>query len=316
MPSNTDDNNRLEGHKVIAFARNLELVAQQMLNRLTPHVTSDMNYSEKGDRYTSERLGSIEVQPVTQALRDSPGNLLDKLRRWAFFAGYECGAFIETKDKVEQLVDPTNGTVRTLAAARERRHDSKIASSFFADSYATNANGEIKSTAFPSGQIIAVNDWTYTKGKADGGAAGSGNICLTPAKVRKAKVLISKSNIMLTAPPKLMVEEEDMQNMLTSIEVTSRDYVQVQALVNGETNMFGGFEFVKVNSGVVPQLSSTTWGLPAWIPSEMTFKRRPLTNQFTVQRFDKAGAWYTYFEEQDSCLREQDGGVVQIICLR
>jgi hypothetical protein len=310
-----DDNNNLERHKVIAFAKNVDLVGQQLKSRLVSYVDADMAWSEAGDRYTDELMGISDPVEVFQDIGDSPSGEVDKFRRWAFFKTFEDGKFVGTREKAEQLVDPTNPTVQAMGAGRERRRDYTIINGLFAPAYYTNAAGEIKSLAFP-GTPVAVNSWAYYKGKADGGAAPTGNTGLTTSKLREALVLLDNSNIMTVRNPVCAVEQRDLMHLLTSTEVTSADYNAVRALVNGEINSFMGIDFAKVNRGRILLDGSGYGRIPIWYPDQIAYKERPLTTTRIVERADKRFRWYAYYEAQDSVLRRQDGAVAEILCAR
>lgn len=316
MADNTDDNNRLEGHKVIAFAKNVDLVGQQKKSRLVSHVDADMAFSEPGDRYTDELMGLSDPDEYFGDVGDSPAGEVDKARRWAFFKTFADGKFVGTKIKAEQLVDPTNPTVQAMGAGRERRRDKTILTGFFAAAYYTDAEGEIKSLAFPAAQKIAVDDWKYYKGLADGTATPTGNAPLTVAKLRNARKLLDASNLEDKGTPCIAVEQADLMALLTSTEVSSRDYGLVNALVNGEVNHFMGFNFVHVNQGRIALDASSNALLPVWFPGVMKYRERPLVTTQIVMRADKRFRWYAYYEAQDSCLRSEDAGVVQIACKR
>lgn len=311
-----DDNNNLERHKVIAFAKNVDLVGQQKKSRLVNYVDADMAFTEAGDRYTDELMGLSDPVETFSDEGDTPEKEVSKQRRWAFFSTFEDSNKVGTREKAEQLVDPTNPTVMAMGAGRERRRDFAIMRGLFATAYYTNENGEIKSLAFPGAQTIAVNDWSYYKGLADGGAAPTGNSPLTVAKLRKASVLLDDSNIEVSRNPVIAVEQRDLMALLTSIEVTSRDYAIVNALVNGEVNHFMGFDFVKVNKSRILLDGSGYARIPVWYPEQIAYKERPLTTTEIVKRADKKFRWYAYYEAQDSVLRRQDSAVVEILCTR
>lgn len=310
-----DDNNNLERHKVIAFAKNVDLVGQQQKARLVNYVDADLAYAEAGDRYTDELMGTSDPVEYFGDVGDSPDGEVDKYRRWAFFRTYADGKFVGTKEKAEQLVDPTNPTVMAMGAGRERRRDYTIINGLFATAYYTDENGEIKALAYP-GTPIAVNSWAYHMGKADGATAPSGNTGLTASKLREALVKLDDTNIMSNRNPVCAVEQRDLMHLLTSTEVTSSDYAAVKALVNGEVNQFIGIDFVKVNRNRILLNGSGYGRIPLWYPDQIAYKERPLVTTRIVERADKRFRWYAYYEAQDSVLRRQDGAVVEILCAR
>lgn len=308
--------NSLEGHKVIAFARNVDLIGQQRKSRLVMHVDADMSYLESGDRYTDEMMGTSDPTLVFSDDGDTPEKKVDKYRRWAQFQTFEDSNKVGTREKAEQLVDPTNPTIMAMGAGRERRRDSAIIEGMFATAYYTNSSGVITALPFPSGQAIQVNDWTYWKGKADGTTTPTGNSGLTVPKLRAASIKIDDSNIEYDGNPVIAVEKRDLMYLLTSTEVASSEYNLVNALYNGEINHFMGFDFVRVNRNRLLTDGSGYGRIPVWIPSQIAYKERPLVTTRVTERSDKRYRWYAYYEGQDSVLRRQDSAVVEILCNR
>ncbi|MEQ9436029.1 phage capsid protein [Hyphomonas sp.] len=304
----------LEGHKVIIFARNVDLVGQQETSRLVNHVSADLAFMESGDRYTDELMGTSDPSPVLNDIRPTPGGTITKSRRFAFFQTFDDGKWVGTREKAEQLVDPTNPTVRAMGFGRERRRDRTIMNAFFDPSYENDADGKISVTALPSTNVVAVDDWTYFKGKADAGAtAPTADAGLTVPKLRKAKVLASKAQ--LKGEWCIAYEEEDLQNLLTSVEVGSSDYNKVNALIDGERTRYMGFNFVQVESGACP-VSASVGKLPFWNKENILYKERPLVTTRVQERPDMSYRWHAFYEAQDSWLRSEDKGVGSILCKR
>lgn len=312
--------NRLEGHKVIAFAKNVDLVPQQKKSRLVMHVDADMAWTEPGDRYTDEQMGLSDPVEVLEDYGDTPGGVISKHRRIGFFKTYEDGKWIGTREKAEQLVDPTNPTVQAMGAGRERRRDKTIIKGFFDPAWEMDKDGDPVKKNFPAGQIVAVNDWTYWKGKADGsGSAPSSDSPLTVAKLRKARVMRSKSELdeMGLGYWCIGYEEEDLQNLLTSVEVSSTDYNAVRALIDGERDVYQGFKWIPLNAGRLPySAANTTAEIPVWHTHSLKYKERPLTSTRIQERADKRYRWHAYYESQDSVLRRDDKAVIKILCKR
>ncbi len=311
--------NRLEGHKVMIFARNVDLVPQQKRSRLVNHVDADLSFMESGDRYTDELMGTSDPNEVIEDIRPTPGGEISKHRRIGFFKTYEDGKWIGTREKAEQLVDPTNPTVRAMGAGRERRRDATIIKGIFAPVFQNDKDGDPVKKSLPSSQIIAVDEWGKYKGKADGDTtAPTGASCLTVPKLRAARVLASKFDLAdMGGEWCIGVEEEDLQNLLTSVEVSSQDYNPLRALVDGERDVFNGFRFVRLDSGRVPYTAaSTTAELPLWNDQNILYKERPLVSTRVQERADMAYRWHAFYEAQDSVLRRHDSGVIKMLVKR
>jgi len=311
--------NRLEGHKVAIFARNIDLVPQQKKSRLLSHVDADTAYSEHGDRWMDDTMGLSDPQEVMQDVRPTPGGEIDKFRRFAFFSTYDDGKWVGTREKAEQLVDPTNKTVMAMGAGRERRRDKKIMSAMYDSMWVNDENGTPGLVDLPSSQVVAVNDWTFFKGKADGGGtAPTEDAGLTVPKLRKAKVIASNHIIDdMGGEWCIAYEEEDLQNLLTSVEVASADYNKVLALIDGEIDLYKGFRWVKVDNGRCKYNAATTTAtLPIWHTGNIQYKERPLVTTRVGERPDYSYRWHAFYEAQDSVLRRFDTGVIHVLCKR
>lgn len=320
--------NRLEAGKVIAFARNIELVGQSRKSRLVSHVMADMAYTEPGDRFTDELMGLSEPQDCLGDIEPTPGEVVEQYRRVHFFKTYNDGKWVGTRDKAEKLVDPTNSTVQAMGAGRERRRDITIIGApgkmggLFGDAWQTDENGDQEKIAFPGANKIAYNFNGLWLGKADGAAApGAAPTVLTPQKMRQAKIILDKSEYaeMDNDLPIIAVEETDLQNLQTSAEMNNKDYtshdlLQIERLVAGDISVFKGFRFVKVRNSLLPKVpgQSDRWYVPVWFKSAMLYKERPLVTTRVTERADYKYRWHAYYEAQDACMRREDAAVCWI----
>lgn len=306
---------RLEGHKVIAFARNVDLIGQQLQSRLVQGVDADMAFSDPGDRYTDDMMGLSEPEESLNDYGDTPAGQVAKFRRMSFFKTFDDGKWIGTREKAEQLVDPSNPTVVAMGGGRERRRDKTIIKVLFDAAWQYDKDGDPVKVNFPNAQKVAVNSHKYYRGKADGKAATTGDICLTPSKLREAKVLLDKAEI--KGERWCAAEEEDLTNLLTSEELTDADLSNVKRLVDGEIDSWMGFTFRRPVSGSLPYDSGTTTAqIPVWIKQSVLYKERPLITTRVGERADKKYRWHAYYESQDSGLRREDKAVVHIACKR
>jgi len=317
MPETAAEINRLEGHKVMIFARNVDLVGQQKMSRFVNHVDADLSFMESGDRYTDELMGTSDPVEVLQDVRPTPGGEVDKFRRIGFFKTFEDGKWIGTREKAEQLVDPTNPVVRAMGAGRERRRDATILKSFYNPQYVMDKNGDPIKKNFPTSRVIAVDDWTYYKGKADGDAtAPTSDTGLTVAKLRSASVMRAAGKLD-GGEWCVGVEEADLQHLLTSIETSSKDYEGALRLLDGDTDKFKSWTFVRAETDALKYDSDTTTAtIPFWNSEQILYKERPLVGTRVQERPDMSYRWHAFYEAQDSWMRRQDVGVGHILCKR
>jgi capsid protein len=321
--------NRLEPGKVIAFARNLDLVGQQRKARLLNHVMADTAFSEKGDRITDELMGLSEPEDVLNDIGDTPGGTVSQSRRVSFFRTYNDGNFVGKRDAAEKLINPQNPVVRAMGAGRERRRDEDILGApgkqygIFGDSMEVDKDGDTVFVAFPTAtNVVPFNFNGLWKGKSDGDAApGTAPTVLSPQKLRRTKVILDKSEYaeLDNDLPIIALEEEDLQNFGTSIEMLSKDYTthdmaRAEKLVNGDLDVFKGFRFVKLSNGRLPKVPGQTnrFYAPVWFKSAMLYKERPLVQTRIQEMPNKMYRWHAYYEAQATSLRREDSAVVWI----
>ena len=75
----------------------------------------------------------------------------------------------------------------------------------------------------------------------------SGTDGLTIAKLRTAKETLDNSNVDPSIARNIVVGPRQINDLLATTEVSSRDFNTVQALANGEINSFLGFTFITCN---------------------------------------------------------------------
>lgn len=312
-----DDSLKLEPGKVAQFARNIEHVGQQKQNRLVPYVNADLAFTEKGDRFTDNTFGISDPVELLSDWAPSPEGQVSQFERVAFGKMYADGKYVTDREQAEKLVNPTSAVVQAMAYGRERRRDQTIAAGIFAATQLEKTqDGDVQSVSFPSANIVAVDDTTYHRGKADGASAPtSGHRALTPAKLRKARKLLEDGrNDSMGSRPVVLYEDEDLQGLLTSDELTNADYTTLRRLEDGEINSFMGVTFVKVDPGTLPLVpgQTTRHYTALYYPHYMIYKDRPLKETRIVERADRNFNWYAFYKAQDFVLRKQDTAFVWI----
>ena len=320
--------NRLEPGKVIAFARNIDHIGQQRKSRLLNHVNADTAYTESGDRFTDEMFGLSEPEETLVDIEPTPGGTVPQYRRIAFFKTFRDGKYVGTRDQAEKLVNIKNPTVVSMGNGKERRRDKTIlgrpgkVGGIFGSTFQVDEDGDPIRTEFPASQIVPYDYNGLWKGKADGDAApGTAPPCLNPQKLRRSKVILDKSEYaeMENDLPVIAVEEEDLQNFGTSIEMLSKDFTthdmaKAEKLVAGDVDVFKGFQFVKVSNGRLPQVpgQANRFYAPIWWPSAIIYKERPLKATRIQEHAHMSYNWHAFYKSQDACLRREDEAVVWI----
>lgn len=289
------------------FVSNLQLAPQQKNTRLVQGVMADLSYTKEGkmfnaDDVASDDEGEIEV---TTRVPHSPEGGSDYVRRVGFFKSYQKGKFIESLEAVRMLQDPTNAVMASMMAAKARATDDRIIAAFF-EPARQGETGE-NTVNFPSANIIDVANRDFLHDAEN--VPGSGNLPLTIGKLIKSKVMLDQSE--LEGERYFACGSVQLGNLLSSTPVTSQDYSQVKALVNGETNTLMGFNFIRTER--LP-LASNVRSCVAWIKDAMAYKERPIINARITQREDRSYRWYAFYEVERGACRRYDAGVLQVNC--
>lgn len=205
------------------YGDNIMLLAQQLEgSRLRNRV-----YVETGvvgeEKYV-EQLGPDTATKRTTRHADTPITDPDHQRRRVTMYDYEVAKLLDDQDKLKMLVDPTSSYVRNGAAALGRAMDDEIITALGGTAYSGKEGGT--SVSLPSAQKVVV--------------ASSG---LTVAKLRSAAKILNGAEV-----PKegrtLVYTSDQLDDLLGTTEVTSSDYNNVKALVDGAVDTFLGFKFV------------------------------------------------------------------------
>lgn len=297
----------IPNHYVQGFRANLNLLPQQMENRLLGAVDTDLAYSEPGTSFNCDDIGASTPAPVTTRVPDSPGGFLEQIRRGGHFEGFSDGKFIDNRDKARELADPSNPTMRSMMAGKARYMEDKIIDTIFG----TTFSGQNLTTAntFPAAQIIAVNDRQNLHDAEN--VPASGNLGLTIGKIITASAMLDRSE--LDGERYFAWTSYEKAQLLASTPATSGDYNTIKALVNGQIDSFYGFKFIRTER--MPVSSSIT-DCAAWVKPAIQYRAREIITAKITQREDKSFRWYAYYETEHAGARRYDNAVVKVRCDR
>lgn len=291
---------------VPGFIANLSMVPQQKEARLVNCVDADLSYTKEGKLFNADDIGSDddEVEVVTRA-PPSPESYADHQRRVGYFKSYGKGRFIENLDVVRMMQDPTNTIMAGMMATKRRATDDKIISGMFGAAR-SGETGE-NTVAYLSAQTILPDNRDFLHDAES--VPGSGNLPLTVGKIIKSKVMLDQSE--LEGDRYFGCGSVQLGNLLSTTAVTSSDYNNIKALVNGETNTFMGFTFVRSERFPV---ATNIRDCGAWIKPALQYKERPIVNASIQPRADRSNRLYAYYEVERGSLRRYDTGVIKVQC--
>ncbi|GAT33291.1 hypothetical protein TSACC_21704 [Terrimicrobium sacchariphilum] len=240
------------------FTTNWTHKVQQMTSKLRDLVTFD---TVNGKEKVTQRIGTVTFQRITERAGSTRITDLNLEKRWLRIAPYDDAKLFDEWDDefLGQIVLPTSPLIESQSRAYARLCDSVIITAAIGDAI-TGVDGTTL-TPLPSGQQVAV-DYVET-----GSTANSG---LTIAKMRAAKYILDNNDVDDMEQRTLVVTARQLQNLLRTTEVTSHDYNDVKALVDGKVDTFLGFYIKRVSSTIVPKTGNIR-SLPFFVKSGVRF---------------------------------------------
>lgn len=189
----------------------------------------------KSKRHHFDRLGGIEMEPVTARHQDTPLTPLTHSRRSVMFTDYALAELIDDLDEVRGLPSPESDYTRQFAAAYNRRVAQTIVAAAVGNATSTSSSDAASDVALPTGQIIA-----------------NGGTGMTMAKLRQAARILDVNGVP-SVDRYLAVSPFAIEDLLADTTVTSSDYMTLNALQAGtipDGSMIMGFKTIKVTDAL------------------------------------------------------------------
>uniref|UniRef100_A0A6M3LN81 Putative capsid protein n=1 Tax=viral metagenome TaxID=1070528 RepID=A0A6M3LN81_9ZZZZ len=228
------------------YSSNIMLLVQQLTAKVVGTVYQKPDCA--GEVSYQDQIASETAQEKTARNQVVVNTDPDYDRRKIVPRYFYMAPLIDKMDKVMMLKDPTSEVVQTNAAALARAKDTTLCTAFFATAYSGKAGGT--SNTLTGDQVIAA------------GAAG-----LNMNKIREAKKVLDVNEVD-DNDRYFAYTGQQLEDLLAITEVTSADYAQVKALVNGQPGTICGFQFVRTQR--LP-ISGTTRQCAAYHKTGMVF---------------------------------------------
>lgn len=272
------------------YKSNVFHLAQQKGSRLRDAVKTE---SVTGKAHFFERIGSTAAEKRTSRHSDTPRMDTPHSRRKVTMDDYDWADLIDNEDKVRMLISPSSEYAMAGAWAMGRAMDDAIISAVSGTSYGGVSGGT--SVALASAQKIVH------------GSAG-----LTLAKLLSAKEILDSSDVDPDEPRYMVVTAKQLQNMLGVEQITSADYANVKALVQGDIDTFLGFNFIRTERLVTDgtnrlALAFTQNAIGLALGQDITTK--------ISERADKNYATQVFLSMSIGATRVEDEKVVEIACV-
>lgn len=296
-------------HYVVQYATNWQLLLQQKGSRFRDCVTTGSYVGKQASPV--DQFGAIEARRVTG--RFEPIGRVDGSvdRRWIYPEDFDLPQYIDSFDKLRQIIDPQAAYSQNTAAAMSRAMDDVILSAFFGDAKTgeSGATTETFGTALTSagGQNVSVSV---------GGTTSGWNV----AKLREAKLRMQKDEVdfdteMLYAA--LTPTQHD--NMLNEITIISSDFNggDRPVLKEGKVERFLGCEF-KISNRIATgtdDVAGTSRGNPVWVKSGMHLGVwQDVVNSLKPDMTLKGHPWQLYSMMSIGATRLEKKKIVRVWC--
>jgi hypothetical protein len=293
---------------VQSYKANVTIKFQQRVSRLRPYVRVESQNAEF-DFY--DRIGPTDAQEVLTRHGDTPLISTPHDRRRVALRDFDWADMIDNKDKLRMLIDPTSAYTRNAVSALSRKIDDVIIEAAFGTAY----TGKTGSTTVAFGAGVTASSTVATNYVETGTAANSN---LTVAKLRRVRYLLEKAEAldeeaMLGGAYDLCiaVDPSQKQALLRDPQVTSADYNNVRALVDGKIDTYMGFKFIMLNR--LPVASSIRSCI-AWEKEGLLLAVADEINVDVGPRRDKRNSIQVYVKGSFNSTRMWEEKVVKVNC--
>ena len=302
---------------------------QQKTSRLRNFVTNKPDCS--GVAEFIDKIGTAEALDKVARFADSPVQAIAHKRRRVSAQPKNAGYFVEGFDTRRMNYDVFQPYAEATSMAMARKMDATIVDAAFGSAYESDGGAmdgatELvwNSTNYPN-QFIAK---TFAYGTASDSMSGtisttaSAGRPLSIDKLLKARRILSENEADQYDEGGnplyfIVCSAAQIEALLHSTQVQSSDYNNIRALVEGQTNFFAGFQFIRYE-GLPTTGSGATLveSVLAFHPQGLAFCSwmDPVTE--IERRSDKSFVPYAYFEMDIGATRVWEEMVIQIDCYK
>jgi hypothetical protein len=271
------------------FSSNVQLLSQQKSSLLRGAVSEE---SVTGEKAFFDQVGSSAAIKRTSRHADTMIQDTPHSRRMVTMDTYEWADLIDDADKVRMLIDPTSTYAQAASAAMGRAMDDTII--LAATGASLTGSSGATSTDMLSGNIIA-------HGSAD----------LTIAKLIAAKRILDNGSVDPSITRYIAVAPAQVEALLGTTQVTSSDFSNIKALVQGEVDTFMGFKFIMSTRLAVASNIRTCF---AWAEDGLKLAVGKDVMAKIDERADKSYATQVFYCSTFGATRMEEAKVVSVLC--
>lgn len=275
------------------YLRDFILLSEQQGSRLARTVRTEPDRLD-GKAGFFDRIGNVEMAEIIGRHQPTDIQSTPFSRRRVTLRDFSFADLFDWQDALRMSKDPKPGVTTKGMRAAGRQKDRLIINALGGNAYSIDADDAATAVALPTAQKITT---------------GSGG--LTILKLRQAKMKLDIAEVDENIPRYCAVTSEQLDNLLATTQVTSSDYNNVKALVEGKVNTYMGFEFVRTQ---LLKKSSTTRYCYAYAASAIGLATGKEPMVAVRERPDLNMAIQIYIAMSMDCVRIEDVQVVEIAC--
>lgn len=227
----------------------------------------------------------------------------DYERRWVFPIDSELDQYIDSFDKLKTIVEPMGPKATNAANAAGREWDDQLVAAATGTAYIGQDAAALSTETFDTNKFqIAAN---FKASAATG---------LTIAKLIEAKRIFRRYEVDLDSDPAtLVIGSQQESDLLSQVEVVSREFNERPTLVDGKVTRFLGFDIVVMER--LETFTTTTRGVLAFVKSGLYLGIWQETTNDLNKRADLSGQpWDLYTQMSSGATRLEAGRLLRIAC--
>ena len=299
---------------------------QQKTTRLRNFVTNKPDC--RGVAEFIDKIGTNEALDKVARFADSPVQAISHQRRRVSAQPKNAGFFVEGFDTRRMNYDVFQPYAEATSMAMARKMDATIVDAAFGSAYESDGGVMDGATEivwndsnFPKqfiGVDLLVGTHTANYSGIDNSAGDRRSLSID--KLLKARRILSENEADQYDEGGnplyfIVCSAAQIEALLHSEQINSADYNSIRALVEGQTNYFAGFQFIRYEGMPTTGTGDTlTEQVLAFHPQGLAFCswEEPITE--IERRSDKSFVPYAYFEMDIGATRVWEEMVIQIDC--
>lgn len=251
-----------------------------------------------GKSFYQDQIGKWEMKPKTSVNADTPQNDPNLSRTRIDIGTYNDARMFDRSLMLQEFSDPTSVASVCIQSSVGVQIDKIIYEALGGTAY----RGETGATSvtFPAAKTVKVDL-----------EATSTNTGLTPAKIRRAAKMLNAQGVP-GYDRTLVTSATGLEQMLGYTSVTSSDYNNVKALVNGDIDTWLGFKFVVLPDGIITKDDSGIADYFAFQKTGVCFGMLEELFLRIDERKDKSYSKQVYYELSAGSGRLEEAKVIKI----